>query len=179
MFDGGKIRRLRMERDDSLKVLAEKAGVSTSIISKVERNNVDPSITLLYKICNGLNVSITELLGESTNTSSVLRKEDRKVVSFPKSNSKYEFLTPIHNGELEMIQIILEAGQSDKKLVSHTGEECGVVLKGAMTVILDQEEHILHEGDSICFNSQIPHRFINHTEKQSISIWSMNNQQQK
>ena len=53
MFDGGKIRRLRMEREYSLKVLAEKAGVSTSIISKVERNNVDPSITLLYKICNG------------------------------------------------------------------------------------------------------------------------------
>jgi len=177
MFDGSKIRQLRMEREYSLKVLAEKAGVSTSIISKVERNNVDPSITLLYKICNGLDVSITELLGESTNSSSVLRKEDRNVVDFPKS--KYEFLTPIHNGELEMIQIILEAGQSDKKLVSHAGEECGVVLKGDMTVILDQQEHILHEGDSICFNSQIPHRFINHTEKQSISIWSMNNQQQK
>lgn len=179
MFEGGKIRRLRLEREYSLKVLAEKSGVSTSIISKIERNNVDPSITLLYKICNGLNVSITELLGEATNTSSILRKEDRKTVAFPKSNSKYEFLTPLYNGDLEMIQITLEAGQSDKKLVSHSGEECGVVLEGSMTVILDQEEHILHKGDSICFNSQTPHRFINHTEKQSISIWSMNNQQQR
>ncbi|MBO1001262.1 cupin domain-containing protein [Pseudogracilibacillus auburnensis] len=174
MFDGGKIRELRMKRGYSLKTLAEKSNVSISIISKIERNNVDPSVTILYRICNGLDVSITELLGEDSGSSNILRKEDRNVVVFPQSNSKYELLTPVYNGDLEMIKIYLEAGQSDKNLVSHSGEECGVVLEGSMTVILDNKEHILNEGDSICFNSGIPHRFFNHTNKQSISIWAMN-----
>lgn len=174
LFDGAKIRSLRIEKGYSLKTLAEKSDVSISIISKIERNNVDPSVTVLYKICNGLEVSIFELLGEPTNSSTVLRKAERKKVLFPESNSTYEFLTPVHQGDLEMIMISLDAGQSDEKLVSHSGEECGVVLEGAMTIILEDEKYILEEGDSLCFNSQVPHRFLNHTDQPSKSIWAMN-----
>lgn len=174
MFDGKKIRELRMKKEYSLKTLAEKSEVSISMISKIERNDVDPSVTVLYKICNGLDVSITGLLGEEPTSSTVLKKSERKTVLFSQSNSKYELLTPIHEGSLEMIMIYLEAGQTDKNQVRHHGEECGVVLKGSLTVKLGDNEYILNEGDSICFDSQIPHRFMNHTNVQSISIWAMN-----
>lgn len=173
MFDGQKIRQLRIEQNLSLKDLSEKSGVSLSMISQIERRNTDPTLTTLYKLCKGLDVSISTLLGTDEETTQIVRKNERKTVTFPQSNSKYQLLTPINEGTIEMIMIHLEAGQEDQQLVEHSGEECGFVLKGEMTIFLGDQEYILREGDSIRFKSTTPHRFFNHTDETVISIWAM------
>ena len=61
MFDGTKIRDLRTAQNLSLKALAEKSGVSVSMISQIERRTTDPTLTTLYKLCKGLDVSISSL----------------------------------------------------------------------------------------------------------------------
>lgn len=96
-----------------------------------------------------------------------------KPITFPNSHAKYELLTPINEGTIEMIMIHLEPGQEDQQLVEHSGEESGLVLKGEMTIILEDEEFLLKEGDSIRFKSSIPHRFFNHTNETAISVWGM------
>ena len=173
MFDGRIIRQLRGELNFSLKELSEKSGVSISMISQIERQNTDPTLTTLYKICKGLDVSISTLLGTDTETTQVIRKNERKIITFPNSHSKYEMLTPSNEGTIEMIMIHLEPGQVDKQLVEHSGEESGFVIKGEMTIILDDQEILLQEGDSIRFKSTTPHRFVNHTDETTISIWAM------
>ncbi|MGG0670616.1 XRE family transcriptional regulator [Lederbergia citrisecunda] len=173
MFDGQKIRKLRSVQNLSLKDLSDKSGVSVSMISQIERRNTDPTLTTLYKLCKGLDVSISTLLGADEQALQLVRKNDRKSVNFPQSHSKYELLTPINEGTIEMIMIHLEPGQVDQQLVEHSGEECGYVVKGEMTIVLGDAEYILYEGDSIRFKSTTPHRFFNHSKETAISVWAM------
>ncbi|MEK5067083.1 helix-turn-helix domain-containing protein [Sporosarcina sp. FSL K6-1508] len=173
MFDGRKIRQLRGEQNLSLKELSDRSGVSLSMISQIERRNTDPTLTTVYKLCNGLNISISTLLGTDEETTQIVRKNERKIVTFPQSHSSYQMLTPINEGTIEMIMIHLEAGQEDQQLVEHSGEECGLITQGEMTIVLGNQEIILHEGDSIRFNSSTPHRFFNHSKETAISIWAM------
>jgi len=173
MFDGQKIKKLRSEQNLSLKDLSDKSGVSVSMISQIERRNTDPTLTTLYKLCKGLDVSISTLLGADEQALQLVRKNDRKSVNFPQSNSKYELLTPINEGSIEMIMIHLEPGQVDQQLVEHSGEECGYVVKGEMTIVLGDAEYIMYEGDSIRFKSTTPHRFFNHSKETAISVWAM------
>lgn len=173
MFDGQKIKKLRTEQSLSLKDLSDRSGVSVSMISQIERRNTDPTLTTLYKLCKGLDVSISTLLGTDEQALQLVRKGERKTISFPQSNSKYELLTPINEGTIEMIKIHLEPGQEDQQLVEHSGEECGYVLHGEMTIVLGEDEHILYEGDSIRFKSTTPHRFFNHTDETAVSVWAM------
>lgn len=173
MFEEKKIKNLRIAQNLSLKQLSERSGVSVSMISQIERKKTDPTLTTLYKICNGLGVSISSFLESDDQSTHIIRKNKRKTLTFPQSHSKYELLTPITDGNIEMIRIYLEPGQDDQRLVKHTGEECGHVLKGEMTIVLGDKQHILHEGDTIRFNSNVPHRFLNHTDETAISIWAM------
>ncbi|MCJ0930007.1 XRE family transcriptional regulator [Virgibacillus halodenitrificans] len=173
MFDEKKIKNLRVAQNLSLKQLSEKSGVSVSMISQIERNKTDPTLTTLYKICKGLGVSISSFLEKDDQSAHIIRKNQRKTLLFPQSHTKYELLTPVTDGNIEMIKIHLEPGQDDKQLVVHEGEECGHVLRGEMTVILRDEEYILQEGDTIRFNSNTPHRFLNHTEETAVSVWAM------
>ncbi|WP_057776289.1 helix-turn-helix domain-containing protein [Cytobacillus dafuensis] len=173
MLEGNRVRLLRNEQKISLKELSEKSGVSVSMISQIERGNTDVTLTTLYKICKGLGVSISTLLFTKEETARIIKKKNRKTIVFPSSNTKYQLLTPNHDGSLEMILVELEPGQTDRKLVEHQGEECGVVLEGSLTVILGDEEFYLEEGDSIYFNSLTPHRFLNNSSNRSLSIWAM------
>ncbi|WP_231571214.1 cupin domain-containing protein [Gordoniibacillus kamchatkensis] len=62
---------------------------------------------------------------------------------------------------------------AEAELVSHPGEECGYILQGEMKVILGGQEIYLYEGDSICFPSTTPHRYVNTGDKTALSIWAM------
>jgi transcriptional regulator with XRE-family HTH domain len=173
MFDGTKIKRIRQKQNLSLKQLSESSGVSVGMISQIERMKTDPTMTTLYKLCKGLNITIASLFTDTEESQRVVRSDNRKTIMLSNSKVKYQLLTPNSKGELEMLLVELEPGQEDRQGITHTGEECGFVIKGQITVVLGEEEYILNEGDSIHFSSTIPHRFINHTEESSVSVWAM------
>lgn len=173
MLEGAKIRQLRKSKKLSLTELAQKSGVSAATISQIERDNVDPTMTTLYKICTALDVTLASLITENETSERVVRKNNRRTMFLPNSKVKYELLTPGIKDKLEMMLIELEPQQQDRKVITHTGEECGFVLQGKLVVVLDDEEYELEEGDSIYFNSSLPHRFINRGTEKCISIWAM------
>jgi transcriptional regulator with XRE-family HTH domain len=173
MFRGENIRELRKEKGLSLQELSQKSGVSTSMISQIERSNADPTMTTLYKICTALNITIAELIMENEELGIVVKRDNRKTMFLPNSKVKYQMLTSNPKNDLEMLLIELEPEQEDRQVISHIGAECGFVLQGQLTVVLGNEEFVLDEGDSINFNSSIPHRFINTGNEKSISIWAM------
>ena len=161
MFDGQKIRKLRSEQKLSLKDLSDKSGVSISMISQIERRNTDPTLTTLYKLCKGLDVSISTLLGADEQALQLVRKSDRKTINFPSPILNMSCLPLSMKELLRLIYDPFGAGQVDQQLVEHSGEECGYVVKGEMTIVLGDAEYILYEGDSIRFKSSTPHRFFN------------------
>ena len=173
MLIGNRVKMIRKEKQLSLQKLSEKSGISISMISQIERGNTDVTLTTLYKLCKGLDVTITSILEEEEEAIRIIRSEERKIVNFPEINTKYHLLTPNRSGQMEMILIEMGPGQVDRQLVEHEGEECGVVIEGSLTVVIGDQEYLLEKGDSIYFNSQIPHRFLNIASEKSVSIWTM------
>ncbi|MEY8304337.1 cupin domain-containing protein [Anaerosalibacter bizertensis] len=83
-------------------------------------------------------------------------------------------LTPDLNRKIEFLYITINPGDSSRAgLISHEGEECGIVIKGKLMVKTEYEEYILEEGDSIYLDSTVGHRYINLGEEECISIWAM------
>lgn len=173
---GSKIKKIRLKKNMSIAELAEKSDLSPGLISQIERNTVNPSIASLWKLTNGLDISIGSLFEEEKTyePNPVVRKNNRKKMFISNSNAVYELLSPDLNRKIEFLYITIQPNSNNNKdLVSHEGEECGIVLKGKLMVKTDKEDYILEEGDSIYFNSTIPHRYINIGDEECISIWAM------
>jgi len=173
---GKELKRIRKEQNITLDLLSKKAGVSPGLISQIERGKTCPTVVTLWKILKPLNISIGRFLTRSEKQKKiVVKKNERKLMNLSNSEAIYELLTPDLDGEIEFIKVILKPGMKNKKdgLISHEGEECGIVINGNLKIILDNKEYNLEEGDSIRFNSSIPHVFINTGDKNSISYWAM------
>ncbi|MEW6273688.1 MAG: helix-turn-helix domain-containing protein [Bacillota bacterium] len=176
---GKKLRELRQVRGLTITDLAEAVNISKSLISQVERGEVVPSLTTLRKIAKGLNVSITEFFEDdeqappvSNENEVVVRKAKRKKLFIPGSNAKYELLTPNLQRKIEflLIEVLPNNRQEEVVQLSHAGEECSLVLEGELTVMLGDKVFTLQEGDSISFDSGIPHSIENRTDKKTVVV---------
>lgn len=159
MMLGEKIRTKRIEKQLTLKDLAERTGVTQGFLSQVERDLTDPSITSLRRIAHALDVPIFYFLMDEEKTNPVVRKNERKVLQFPDSHLTFELLSPDLNRSIEMMKARLEPGAvtCDEPL-THPGEENILVVQGRMRIQIGEDIHILDEGDSIYYFSSIPHK---------------------
>lgn len=173
---GKEIKRLRKEKGLLISDLAEMSNLSSGMISQVERDLVSPSIVTLWKITEALGVSIGYLFDEDSTevTNPVVRKDKRKRISASNHNAFYELLSPDLNRKIEYLYITINPGDSSSDdLVTHEGEEAGIVIKGRLKILMEDKEYILNEGDSIYFDSTIPHRYVNIGDQVCESIWAM------
>ncbi|MBO8163636.1 MAG: cupin domain-containing protein [Brevibacillus sp.] len=173
MFNGQELREIRKQKQLTLKQVAEATGLSASLLSQIERGLVDPTVGTFWKICEALDVPINRFFLPSERQDPVIRKDMRKTIHLRDTHVRYHVLTPIDQGKIEFLLVEIEPGESvSRELVTHSGEECGFVLKGELKVILDDNEYHLFEGDSIGFPSTLPHRFLNPGKDVSLSIWA-------
>ncbi|MGE5632316.1 MAG: helix-turn-helix domain-containing protein [Caulobacteraceae bacterium] len=171
---GSIIRKLRRKQDISIEQLAEKTGLSTGLISQLERDITGPSVASLWKIAKALNVSINYFFEEFEDNNPIVRKSERKKIQLPNSNITYELLCPNLRKAIEMLLVKIEPGEcSTEDQISHEGEECGIVLQGTIKIRWGDKEYLLEEGDSIYFDSTVPHRYVNCGDTTAISIWAM------
>lgn len=171
---GEKIRGLRHSQKMSIEQLAEKTGLSKGLISQIERDITGPSVASLWKISKALNVTMNYFFDEFEETNQVVRKNERKKIAIKKANRSYELLCPNLKNAIEMLWIEIEPFNcSTEDLISHEGEECGVVIKGTLRVLSGEKTYDLNEGDSIYLDSTIPHRYVNVGNEISVSVWAM------
>ncbi|WP_445487589.1 helix-turn-helix domain-containing protein [Niallia sp. 03133] len=169
-----RIRELRKKQGLTLMELAEKTGLSSSLLSQIERGLVDPTVSSFWKICTALNVPLTYFFPGSEEDRLLVRKGEHRLLEFSNSKVRYHELIPNRTGKQEFLLVEIQPGEmSEKELVSHPGEESGFVLKGELTVALGEEEIHLKEGDSIHFLSTTPHRYLNRGKETAVSIWVM------
>lgn len=157
---GSRLKQRRTEMGLSLRELAKTVGLTASFLSQVEREEVDPSITSLRQIAEGLQVPIFYFL-ESDATSVVVRADERPKLKLARSHLAYELLTPPTNKNVEMYVGKMEPGAaSADEPWGHLGEECLLVLEGSMQIEVGSENYILQPGDSIFFDAMKPHRSV-------------------
>ena len=156
---GNKIRKLRISKEVNLTNFAKKIGKTPSYLSQVERGMASPSIMALREISKALNVPIFYFLLDDKKQSAIVRKNERRVLQFPKSHLTYELLSPDVSHQIEMIRTRIEVGASScSQPLSHEDEECTLVMEGKMEIKIGDEFFILEEGDSIYYIASIPHK---------------------
>lgn len=175
---GQKIRELRKSKKFCITDLSQESGLSTGLISQIERNMVVPSIKVMWKIANVLEVNIGYFFDEDDENIEekiVVRRNDRKSINTNDSTKSYELLMPnLNNKNIEFLLITLnEETKINKDLVSHKGEECGYIIEGKMKIILENKEYILEKGDSFYFDSKIPHVYENYGDEKCVLVCAM------
>jgi transcriptional regulator with XRE-family HTH domain len=169
---GSAIRKLRVEKGIRIKELTGTTGLSASLISQVERGLTTPSIPTLVKISNALGVPLVSLFLE-IHGNPVIKKKERKKLVLSSSGAAFQLLSPEESRKIEFLLIEIEGKNSNYELVSYTGEKCGYVIKGNMEIILGDSTYYLEEGDSIYFQSTVPHRFKSADGEKTVSIWAI------
>jgi transcriptional regulator with XRE-family HTH domain len=157
---GPRIRSLRQARHVTLRELAERAGVTESFLSQVEREVTSPSIASVQRIARGLDLGIADLFADDQPHGRVVRRGDRRRISYPGLNAVDEFLTAGSGGRLQLILSTIEpgGGTGDEAYAHESDEEVVVVLSGSLELWVADEHHLLDEGDAIAYSSRLPHR---------------------
>lgn len=164
---GHRIRKFREEKGLTLRKLAIIADISSSLMSQIENNKVDPSLSTLRKIAQALDIPVFYLvMEESSNHSMLVKKNKRKRVVFPKGDLRYEILHSDYQKKMGvMIGTLSRGGFTSEVRLSHDGEECLVIIDGILKVELPHETLQMEKGDSLYFDSSIPHRLYNDQKK--------------
>jgi transcriptional regulator with XRE-family HTH domain len=190
---GERLREARRARALSLRTLAERLGVSPSLISQIETGRANPSVSTLYAIANELDVSLDELLfndrrppestmaarpgvsagGTMAAAPPVQRGADRHRIRLA-SGVDWERLTTVSEPGIEFLHVTYEVGGASSPpdaFQRHPGHEWGYVLSGRLQVRIGFEEYILGPGDAISINSSIPHRLATIGDEPVEAIW--------
>ncbi|MDJ0358261.1 XRE family transcriptional regulator [Paenarthrobacter sp. PH39-S1] len=186
---GARIRSARMERGMSLREMSRRLDISAGHISQVERGLVTPSITLIYAIAAELSLGVSDLFGDNANKNSgseniartrgeenfVTRAGERRSIDL-ETGVRWELLTPTRHEPVDFREIVYPIGAGSEQpggFVRHSGHEYGLLIAGVLRVQLDFEEYELGPGDSIAFDSMIPHRFWNDGAETVRAVWCM------
>lgn len=194
---GERIRLAREALGMSVRELSRRVDVSASHVSQVERGLASFSVRALYTVVSELGISMDSLfedspaeageapfpaddavVARSKDTSLeeagiVLRHEDRPTISL-RSGPRWERLTAKPESKAEFIDVIYApapGAEPPADFVRHDGREYGVIIRGALNVQVGFGTTTLNVGDSISFDSSIPHRFWNSADDEVHAIW--------
>jgi transcriptional regulator with XRE-family HTH domain len=161
---GSTLRAARRNAGLSVESLASGSGVSAGLISQLERGRGNPSFLTLRRLAAALDLPLGYFLeGPDTATPMVVRAGERKRLQLPTElGLVYELLTPNLNGALEVLRSQIPATFDNRdRPFQHAGEECVHMLAGALQVCVGSREFLLEEGDSITYDSGVPHWWRN------------------
>jgi len=165
---GGKIKSIRESKNLTIDEMAERAGISSDQIARIEDNIELPSLAPLIKIARVMGVRLGTFLDDQTELGPVIsRAKDCKssVIQFTneskvaRKHMEYHSLSQDKAGRhMEPFLIDIDAnGQDDFTLSSHEGEEFIYVLEGIVEIAYGKEKYILEAGDSIYYDSIVAH----------------------
>jgi len=185
---GERLRTARTAAGMSVRELARRIGVSASHVSQVERGIGAFSVPALYAVARELGVSMNELLDPPASVSGVegvrrptggdlavsgivQRAADHPVIKLS-SGPRWSRLTVVGEPDAEFLEVVYAPGTpAPADDIRHQGREYGIVISGRLNVLVDGAVTVLEPGDSIVFDSHLPHRFWNDSDEEVRAIW--------
>lgn len=157
------IKRLREQRKLTLDAAASVTGVSRSMLAQMEKGEVNPTISLLWKVANGYKVSFTSLVEEKNTAVSVLRLADLQPLKGDEGRYwNYPIFTFDEQKLFETYRIVIEAGGSLSAQPHLRGAVEYITVFAGEVGITAGEGHVqLSKGDSIRFRADVPHAYQN------------------
>jgi transcriptional regulator with XRE-family HTH domain len=182
---GSRLRKEREKRGISLRELARRVGVSPSLVSQIELDRVNPSVSTLYALVTELGMTMSDVFGDGAQpVPRVLRTrvdadglvahpDTRRVINLA-SGVRWERLTPHSDPDVEFLYVVYPVGAEscpEDALVTHGGREYGYVTSGTLGVRVGFDEYELGPGASIAFDSSSPHRLWAMGDEPVHALW--------
>lgn len=173
---GALLRAIRNARHLTIKEVAGKAGISSSLLSQIERNRISPSLDTLLQVLEVYGVPPDRFFKDYQTSTKVeiIRKDDRKI--YQRKGFKYEKLCgdSQEKGNHSFNAFFLELSPGQKRGDAddgHLGRELGIVVKGSAQLVYGEDTYTLSQGDSVSFFSQIPHVISNISDERFQAYW--------
>lgn len=173
---GKRIKKKRTLSGFLVKDLSAKIGVTSSLISQIEKGKAFPSIVTLKKIAEALQTTVGELIGENENLSQhpLLKPNERRFVKKNKKGTSLHLLS-YHDTSKQIEPYIIQFNKnSDSEGImtsNFPGQEFCFVLKGSFEAVVNEHSYKLNDGDGFYFNSKQPHQFKNISGKEAELLW--------
>ncbi|TAG44727.1 MAG: XRE family transcriptional regulator [Betaproteobacteria bacterium] len=168
---GSTIKATREVQQLSLNDLAKRAGVSKSVVSRIEQGLTSPTAVMLAKLAEGMTVSLTSLLrGESGPPIHIQSAAEQPTFKDPKTGLIRRTLSPVSpDAQVEIVHNTLPARKETGKFPAHNPgtQEHIVVLAGKIEVSLGRRNFTLNAGDAAQFAADTEHSIKNLSTKKS------------
>lgn len=171
---GGRLRAARQARGLTLEKVAAATSLTKGFISRLERDEVSPSVASLVSVCEVLGIRIGELF-ESPQTQVVRAMEGRRI-NFGGSKVQEYLLTPGTQSHLQVIHSTIEpGGNGGQELYTLDCEiEFAYVVRGELVVTLSGESVHLGAGDAFTFPGREPHTWANGSRAERCEVlWAL------
>jgi transcriptional regulator with XRE-family HTH domain len=169
---GQRLRQLRQRMGLSQRELARRAGVSNATISMIEADRVSPSVSALKQILSALGAGIADFFASNEDEKErIVYRADELTEIAGGAVSYRQVGANLQGHALQMLHERYKPGaRSGRKMLSHQGEEAGIVIRGVMALEVDGRRYRLGPGDAYSFDSRKPHSFHNSGEEDLIVV---------
>ena len=174
---GARIKWLRTERGIRQKALAEKAGLTPSLVSQIESGKLTPSLHTLGRLAGALGMPIGTLFEQAPNGRvHIGRRRDRAMVSFDGSTERWEVLAAgLFRGKIRAVVSTLgrrgKAVAPERVLIEPSQMKLMYVLQGKVALVYGGERHLLEAGDSAYLDGGITHTWENLGTGEARTLW--------
>ena len=150
----------RKQQRLSIQELSEITHVSKTMIGEIERGNANPSISILWKIAEGLKIPLTKLIEMQEPDVTLKRYDEFELIN---SNEGYDVKTVFpYTDHIEIFYLTLELEAE----LTNRGHSEGVkeyiyVIEGSLSLTLNDKEYLLEKGDAIKYKATVPHKLLN------------------
>lgn len=160
---GRQLRAVRTAFGLSQRELAKRAGVTNGMISLIEQDRVSPSIGSLQKILAALPMTMAEFFTRDMESQEIVVFRSGDLPNVGSAEIQYRLVAASRRDR--KMSILWETYQPDtdtgEDLLTHSGEEGGVVVEGELELTVAGKTWLLGPGDAYYFDSRLPHRFRN------------------
>ncbi|MCD6307837.1 MAG: helix-turn-helix transcriptional regulator [Candidatus Latescibacteria bacterium] len=168
---GKNVAAFRKQKNMSLEELSRRSGVSAGMLSQIEKDKVNPTVAVVWKIAYGLDVPFNDLLARQDEEPlfNILHKQEAVILERNDGRVVFRILSPLSMAEkLEIYTLTLkEKGVNESSSHSPETEEFVTVTSGKVSIEVDAKRAILNEGDTIHFHADVPHIIKNEHDGES------------
>lgn len=168
---GRRVKKLRADRGWSLEELANVSGVSKSMLSEIEREKANPTLTVTYRIARAFGLNLQELIetSESASTIQVIRSTERSQIYRSDKQCEIRTLSPLNlEKEAEFYQVTLKPKGELRSQPHYEGTREFITVEQGLSAHsnLGKDAVDLGKDDSATYRADIPHAIVNQgTEK--------------
>ena len=166
---GPHLRRLRLQRGESLATVAQAVDVSVGFLSNLERSQSGASVGIMRRLARYYGLNILDFFGDTAASSPLIRPHERRVLPGGEGVQMELLASGKITMEPHLFRVAPGAGSGDR--YSHDGEEFLYLVSGQLVIFLENQEYRLRAGDSFYFDSKTPHRWHNPGKKETKIVW--------